>query len=407
LTTSIPDYADEIRDYLIGRLSKDRSIGLANPLDRDGLLSAPILDWWIFEGKRYRGLKGPLAHEWVTIDRQIRRLLASYNPRYRMVDLPEGEVDWLATALHMATTQRLEFKCRVTHIGLSDDELAALRGWQGWIALRWRSYVEQLGEPVGCQRPSFDPAVAVPSVRTLRRWAYTARRSRWPLLRSIVAESLRCLFETEDIERLPVPEDSAVLFELVCMVRVLRFFEPRPRVIRWLHAEIADNTIQVPGISCSFQRTLPREELLRTSEFDAPLRQAVEAFQVRVPSRLDVLLEFDRPRAGFKGILIEAKSGEQVSDAALWQLKCYRAVLNAQGVQPLLIWGLAEQGAPWVALSRAGSDVTQDRWLFSRGDSIRQALTELFGVQGAQGRGSGRAREQHHGDPDPANMDVP
>jgi hypothetical protein len=384
LTAYTPNYADEIRDYLIGRLAKDRSIGSANQLDRDGTLSAPILDWWIFEGKRYRGFKGPLAQEWAAVDRQIRRLLASYNPRHRMVDLPEGEVDWLATAINMATTQRLEFKCRVTHIGLSDDELAALRGWQGWIALRWQSYVEKLGAPVGGQRPSFDPAPAA-SVRTLRRWAHTARRSRWPLLRSVVAETLRCLFEPEDVERLPLPEDSTVLFELVCMVRVLRFFEPRPRAIRWLIAEIGDNTIQVPGITCSFQQSLPREELLRTTEFDAPLRHAVEAFQVRVPIRLDVLLVFDRPRAGFKGILIEAKSGDQLPDRALWQLKCHRAVLNARGLKPLLIWGLAEQGALWTGVVSAVSDVTADRWLFSRAESILQALTEVFGAQDAHG----------------------
>ena len=270
MIASTAAYADEIRDYLIGRLAKDRSIGSANPLDRDGILSAPILDWWIFEGKRYRGLKGPLVQEWATVDRQIRRLLASYNPRHRMVDLPEGEVDWLTTALHMATTQRLEFKCRVTHIGLSDDELAALRGWQGWIARRWQSYVQELGEPVGGQPPSFDPTPEVASVRTLRRWAHTARRSRWPLLRSVIAETLRCLFEAEDIRSLPLPEDPAVLFELVCMVRVLRFLAPRPRAIRWLHAEIGDNTIQVPAITCFFQRNLPRDELLK----DGRIRRA-------------------------------------------------------------------------------------------------------------------------------------
>jgi hypothetical protein len=376
LTLAAAAYADEIRDYLIGRLGRERSTASVRASGRDDV-QAPILDWWIFEGKQYRSLKGPLAQEWSTVRRQIQRLLASHNPTSRMVDIPEGEVDWLETARHFATTQRFEFKCRVTHVGLSDDELAALRGWQSWVARRWRRHVEALGPPPGAIEPGFEMGIE-PSLARLRRWAHLARRSRWPLLRSVIAETLRCVFEPEEIDRLPLPTDPAKLFELLCLVRVLRFFEPEPRAIRWLQANMTDNELRVPGITCSYQPLMSRDDVLAGGAFDSPLRDAVAEFEINLPSRADVLIVFDEPRAGFKGILLEAKSGDQPVDAALWQLTCYRAALRRRGIGPLLVWAVAEQG---VRVEKLGRSVEpgMDRWVFSTVETMTAILEQLFG----------------------------
>ena len=54
---------------------------------------------WIFEGRRYRGYSRCLALEWNRLAREARYLLATHNPRWRVLDAPEGEVDWL-TELH-------------------------------------------------------------------------------------------------------------------------------------------------------------------------------------------------------------------------------------------------------------------------------------------------------------------
>jgi hypothetical protein len=149
----------------------------------------------------------------------------------------------------------------------------------------------------------------------------------------------------------------------------------------------------VPGITCFYQLSLPRQQLLPTGEFDVALREAVEAFRIHLPSRLDVLLVFDKPSAGFRGILLEAKSGEQLPDVALWQLKCYRAVQKARGIEPLLVWAVAEQGAPSTGLGRPVAEATADRWLLRQAESIGEAMTEIFGPQA----GSGECREQRAG----------
>jgi hypothetical protein len=65
---------------------------------------------------------------------------------------------------------------------------------------------------------------------------------------------------------------------------------------------------------------------------------------VNVPNRYDALVTFEEPRAGFSGILLEAKSGAQSFTDTVYQLKAYRAALRKTHPSPLLIWGVVEGG---------------------------------------------------------------
>lgn len=156
----------------------------------------------------------------------------------------------------------------------------------------------------------------------LRRWAHVARRTRWPLLRNIVAASLRCTFDPQALDQLPLPTDTPTRFELVCLVRVLRCLEPRPRSIRWLVWDLG-NEIRTPGTTCRFEHTFPREHVI--GHFDAALGAAIE-----------------RQHAGFDGMLIEAKSGAQQFGATLAQLQTYHAVLRKRHGGRWLVWGVIE-----------------------------------------------------------------
>src|SRR5262245_31567407 len=219
----VSDYQAEIRRYLLGRLAKDRATGPSEG-HVERLVLSRWLDWWVFEGKRYRGRRKPLAYEWEAVHRQVRRLRDTHNPRWRSVQSPEGEVDWLATAVQCAGSGNVEYVCRTSQTGLNEDEANVLAGWCGWAARRWGEHTAILGRPTNAsQNPPWNPERPdAGEVGRLKRWAFLARRSRWPLLRSIVAESLRAVFEPQIIDQLPLPSDPATLFELVCLVRIMR-----------------------------------------------------------------------------------------------------------------------------------------------------------------------------------------
>ena len=372
-------YEREIREYLVGRLGSERSSGTSRR-ERSSFDSARLLDWWIFEGKRYRGLTGPLACAWKPVERQTRRLLSTHNPHWRPLESPEGEVDWLATAFESATARQATYVCRTSQLGLSADEGAALLGWQGWISARWRGYSDSLGLPPGApENLAWAPAKATPDLRQLKRWAFVSRKSRWPVLRSVVAETLRAVFEPQFVDRLPLPSDPATLFELVCLVRILRALEPTPSRIRWLDLVVGQNEIRVPGIRCSYQHSIPRDTMLRTSEFDGGLREGVIRHQVRLPARIDGLFQFEHTRAGFAGILLEAKSGSQDPDAAIFQLKCYRAALRENLPRPLIIWGIVEKQMEGAGQIVTRDDGTGDIWIFSSADRIGEIAGSLVG----------------------------
>jgi hypothetical protein len=98
--------------------------------------------------------------------------------------------------------------------------------------------------------------------------------------------------------------------------------------------------------------------------------------------RFDALVTFYKPRAGFHGILLEAKSGAQSFADTVHQLKAYRAALREQLPGPLLVWGVVEGGGDRTkafdaeALRKAAMEREegQDSWLFTSEGEIREAL---------------------------------
>jgi hypothetical protein len=112
----------------------------------------------------------------------------------------------------------------------------------------------------------------------------------------------------------------------------------------------------------------------------------MERHQIRVPKYVDGWLAFDEPRCGFHGILVESKSGSQSFDAAIHQLKCYRATLRNRVPGRILVWGIVEQVDEDDAgdvLSKVqdetGRQASEDLWLFSDANSI-PALLESIGL---------------------------
>lgn len=373
------EYAQEIKSWLLGRVEKRRQTHSIDSADRPELFHRVAM-WWMFEGKQYGMLQGTLAASWSQVDHQVRRLLTTYNPVWRSVAAPEGETDWVATAFASATASRRVFVSRASHAGLGDLERQALLGWLEWITRCWLDYTAELGPPEGssaelpwdtnCRDLSwFEPA-------QLKRWAHAAKRSRWPLLRTVVAESLRCVLEPQDIDQLPLPSDPPTLFELVCMVRILRFFDAEPSFIRWIDAA-RGNKVRLPGLTYRTQHTLSRDHVLSTYEFDHGLRDAFASAGIRAPARVDGWLTFDEPRAGFHGILVEAKSGTQGPEAAVYQLKAYRAALQQQLMARLVVWGVTESEfeSPATTPHRfSPSADAQDHWVFSSASEIPLVL---------------------------------
>jgi hypothetical protein len=381
-------YAEEIRAWLLGRIEKKRDSGII-PQVHERTLPPRALFWWIFEGKNYRWLEGPLCTAWMTIEQHARRLLGTHNPTWKIVDVPEGETDWLASAFASLTSYRPTFVSRASKPGLNEDEREALLGWLQWVRVKWEEYTDAVGVPIGVigNLPwvADDALLRGVDTRRLRRWAHTAKRSRWPLLRNVVAESLRCIFEPQELDRLPLPSDHATLFEMFCMVRILGTLEPVPDHVRWLDYETNRNRVELPGLTYHFQHTLPRDNVLGTAEFDHGLRKATERHEVRVPSRADGWLVFASPHAGFHAILLEAKSGSQPFDAAIHQLKCYRAALKPQAPGRILVWGIVEQAEDIELIKDsldqlredASTRVHEDLWVFSSAEHIHNVLISI------------------------------
>jgi hypothetical protein len=389
-------YEEEIRGFLLGRLSRRRAgLPLATASKAD-LPTPRILDWWIFEGKRYRGLERPLACEWERVDRAIRLLLASYNPRWRHVATPEGEVDWPASALASASTGTPEYVCRTTHLGVNDDERTAIAGWQTWVSRRWNRYVDALGCMDGVDfGPPWSAAVSEPTSAELRRWAHTAKRSRWPVLRNVIAETLRATFEVQWISELPLPTEHEQLFELVCIVRLLDALGSSSGSVRWLDLQAGQNVIQTDVARCHYQRGLSRDEVLASEEFTAELVAAMERHAVQIPQRIDAVVELS-PASRFREVILEMKSGAQGFGSTVYQLKCYRAALARTDSGPFLIWGLIEdetQGASaYPALSHVTEGLDRDAWVFSVGADI-PAVVKGLGLTAPLLRGyAGRSR---------------
>lgn len=386
LSESVDLWANEIRAYLLGRLSAMARIEGLEQAEHTELTHPPILRWWIFEGKHYTSLGGPLVPNWDSVVASAQRLEQTFNPRFRLDDRPDGVVDWAQTLARGPRQLHSPFIVRSSGIGLDEDERAALRGWAGWIAQEWCEYARRNGvdERLNWRGFQFDPGGAV-GIDRLRRWAHTARRSRWTLLRDVVAESLRPVLEPIDLNRIPLPADAPTLFELLCLVRIAQMLAPLPGELRWMDYEMTNNVLRLEGVQCVFQQSLGREAVLETSLYDGSLATAARVFGVRVPHILDIAFDFDATRAGFDGIIVEAKSGSQQYGAAVEQLRIYRAARPRVQRSRFLIWGIVETTDGPDATSAqvrrvlADSPPGEDVWVFSSADAIPCVLRAVFG----------------------------
>jgi hypothetical protein len=376
-------WAQEIRDYLLGRLSPKRSMHLlANHQTAELVDLVPIRRWWIFEGKRYKMLDGPLVQNLDYVVRCARQLDKTFSPRLRLSDRSEGEVDWGQTLARGPHRLLQEYVVRSSGIGLNEDEHEALWGWMRWIADEWGFYIREVDIHVDIQWPNFlsDMQGAFTTER-LRHWAHSAMRSRWPLLHGVVAESLRPALESEELDRIPLPANRASLFELLCLVRAARCVAPPPRELRWLNLDSDNNTIRLDGVRVYYQQSLDREVVLSTSEYIGALASAVEFFGVRIPKFIDLGFDFETTREGFNGLIIEAKSGSQQYDDTVAQLRTYRLARPRRAGGRYLIWGIVEnRDRPDATIDDLNSmftaaDKTTDVWVFSSADAIPAVLS--------------------------------
>jgi hypothetical protein len=345
----------------------------------------PVRRWWTFEGKRYATLRGSLAGHWIDVLHLVRVLERTFNPRLRLSDRPDGVVDWGQTLARGPQAIRQEYVVTSSGVGLGDEERATLQGWIAWIAKEWSEYCAAVHiESHVNWGDAPTRAGATAAVDQLRRWAHVARRSRWPLLRDVVAESLRPVLEPEDIDRIPLPSDRTKLFELLCLVRFAKELAPSPRDLRWIDPDMTGNRLRLEGVTGWYQQPLDRDDVLATPSYADGLAAATVPFSLRIPRWIDIAFDFDHPRGGFQGILVEAKSGTQTYDAAVHQLRVYREARPRRAAGRFVVWGIVEKppGGPVSPdqlkhlAGQASADA--DLWVFSGSESIRPILHTIL-----------------------------
>jgi hypothetical protein len=384
-------WADEIRAYLLGRLSKGSTAHKVRSVATDGPTASAIRRWWVLEGKHYPALGGPLVRHFCRVRAMAEQLASSFNPRQRLSERPEGEVDWPLTLLRRGGSSTAEYVVRGSSAGLDEAEYSALVGWLSWIQAEYARHAQYLGESAECfETPLLNEGV-VPRQR-LEKWALVTRRSRWPLLRGVVAESIRPYLEDEEFDRIPLPSDPTKLFELLCLVRIARHFVARPRSIRWLELS-SSNAARFDDLTCRYQEPLSRGQVLQAEGYAGGLAEAVQAFGVGVPQFIDVAVDFASPIRGFAGVLVEAKSGSQPYQATVAQLRTYRSARGRRPGARYVVWGVVKEpcgtSVPVDAV-RHMLDVTapdQDLWLFSTADDIPIVLDAVFGASPSSSNG--------------------
>jgi hypothetical protein len=191
------------------------------------------------------------------------------------------------------------------------------------------------------------------------------------------------LFEPSEVDRIPLPSQREALFELVCLVRIARGLAGPATSLRWLSRD-GHNTLEwrCAHLRCGYQHVIDREAALRSPDFPRPLSKSLRRFNVDIHERFDLLFEFEEPLRGFDGIIVEAKSGNQRFDAAVSQLRTYRAALPAS--RRYVVWGVVENAAPvsGAVIKEAFDDsgANEDLWLFSSADDLGSVTRALFGA---------------------------
>jgi len=378
-------WKSEILDFLLGRLTGGAAAVRLPAPHQHAFTSVPVRRWWIFEGKHYRYIEGPLVAAFGRIVSMARRLEATFNPRTTLRERVDGEVDWAETLARGPYHQWSDHVVRSSLMGLDDSERAALRGWTSWLRHEWGEYTRTIPRDASFETSEFATEVEGPiPVERLRRWAHVARRSRWPLMREVMAETLRPVLEPEELDALPLPSDVPSLFELLCLVRVARYFNPRPRDISWLGSGEIGNSLQIGTLRCDYQQQLDHADVLNTPDYAGALARAVVAFGVSVPRRMDIAIQFPTPMNGFDGLLIEAKSGSQRYDVAVPQLRTYRQARSGSSSARYVVWGvvqqpeLADATPERVSQLLAAKGAAEDLWLFSSAERIADALAVVF-----------------------------
>ena len=292
-------WAGEIRNYLLGGTSLLWRLEFLTNAQTDELSDPPIRLWWTFDAKPYLGLEGPLSKNWDEVLGTISRLVETFNPRLRFSSLPDGVVNWAQTLARGPHRLRQEY---VVHSSAPDSlrtSTGAVSGWLRWIRGEWEKYKKELAPTVNWPM-SDDNSSASCDMDQLRRWAYIARRSRWPILHGVIAESMGPLLEPQELDRIPLPADEARLFELVCLVRIAQKTAPPPRELRWLTAGNNNNSVALEGVKIHYQQWLDEKRVLDT--YGDELASAIDFFGVRLPRQVDVAFDFLATRSGFDGI---------------------------------------------------------------------------------------------------------
>lgn len=363
-------------------------------------LAAPYVGWWVFEGLVFPFTRRPLAASWPELVAEADRLLRTWNPRVRIVDRPEGRVDWERTLALGPPAYPREYVTTTSGVGLRDDERTALLGWAGWLLSLWVAWCKRVELPAS-QCSQSEVLVAwlgsqagqvqrQPDDTMLTRWAFVARRSRWPLLREVVAPTLwAALHPEQEVDRVPLPGTRDVLFQLYAAVCVARVLRPSPRALRWLHrAEEASpgGRIDDGDLSLEYEVWLPEASVARAPLFPPAAIAGLSRHGVAIPRRVDVLLSLRDPTSRFQAILIEVKSGLRSPDECIFQLLAYRQALAERYPGRVLVWGMGESIA-WrcreemldgLAHAAAGAD---DVWVFSTPEEAGRILGALMNGQ--------------------------
>jgi hypothetical protein len=184
-----------------------------------------------------------------------------------------------------------------------------------------------------------------------------------------------------------LPSDRAKLFELLCLVRIARALAPLPLELRWLQDQDTYNAVDLDGMTCRYQEPLPRDAVLATLDYVGALARAVEAFGVSIPKYIDLAFDFRVPRAGFDGLIVEAKSGSQQYGQAVAQLRTYRSARQRRPGTRYLIMGIVESPndpeptRDELARFISAAPSAEDLWLFSGADGIESTLMAVFGLE--------------------------
>lgn len=386
---NVPDeWLKEILRYLLGKPSTVEGT-YALPYDVEPVQGS--LMWWMFEGKRYDALSLPLSQSWEALAKEISRLRQMFSPRLRLVDHPVEPVDWSGTYLRSGGNRPREFVVLSSGMGVSQNEWDALCGWCAWISTEWAAHAARWNKAAGGHN-AFSHETAdlrasglVPMNKDLRlKWLRIAIRSRLPLLRNIVAETLKFFDDVETMDRVPLPKTREHVFELLGMVRMIQVFQPDPPCMQWLIKENGQ-ALQFPEGTFDCHTSWSREAVIDKAYCEDGLSSAMRHFDLRVHCRPDLLCQFTPAKGGFAGMIVEFKSGGQTFSDALHQLRMYRKARKAQNSGRLVLWGIVEKAekfpldASRLEWLKSQAEGQEDVWLFTGADPVdlKQALATL------------------------------